>query len=178
MSSASLHVENGRITETCKKAWKATGKTFASVGYQWRPTGRKFNLGRQNTLPKMNMHKIVKVKEWRPTGRKFNLGKQRPLPKMNMHKIVKNKEWRPTGRILPLESQCLPSRSCPVSSSVSTVKIVASVKSVVPEYVCADQMDPNCTWGSTFFSYPLLSGFKCRSYRSSCGIWTQAAQNI
>ncbi|GJT52935.1 hypothetical protein Tco_0987989 [Tanacetum coccineum] len=28
-----------------KKVWKATGKLFANVGYQWKPTGRKFTLG-------------------------------------------------------------------------------------------------------------------------------------
>ncbi|GJW70672.1 retrovirus-related pol polyprotein from transposon TNT 1-94 [Tanacetum coccineum] len=28
-----------------KQVWKATGKVFANVGYQWRPTGKKFTLG-------------------------------------------------------------------------------------------------------------------------------------
>jgi hypothetical protein len=28
-----------------KQIWKATGKLFANVGYQWKPTGRKFTLG-------------------------------------------------------------------------------------------------------------------------------------
>ncbi|GJY33256.1 hypothetical protein Tco_0417725 [Tanacetum coccineum] len=28
-----------------KQVWKATGKLFANVGYQWRPTGKKFALG-------------------------------------------------------------------------------------------------------------------------------------
>ncbi|GKA42582.1 retrovirus-related pol polyprotein from transposon TNT 1-94 [Tanacetum coccineum] len=28
-----------------KKVWKAIGKLFANVGYQWKPTGRKFTLG-------------------------------------------------------------------------------------------------------------------------------------
>ncbi|GJW47202.1 retrovirus-related pol polyprotein from transposon TNT 1-94 [Tanacetum coccineum] len=28
-----------------KRVWKATGKLFTNVGYQWRPTGKKFALG-------------------------------------------------------------------------------------------------------------------------------------
>ncbi|GKF57276.1 hypothetical protein Tco_0170813, partial [Tanacetum coccineum] len=28
-----------------KQVWKATAKLFANVGYQWRPTGKKFALG-------------------------------------------------------------------------------------------------------------------------------------
>ncbi|GJT82390.1 hypothetical protein Tco_1056732 [Tanacetum coccineum] len=28
-----------------KQVWKATGKLFANIGYQWRPTGKKFALG-------------------------------------------------------------------------------------------------------------------------------------
>ncbi|GJV47351.1 hypothetical protein Tco_1437563 [Tanacetum coccineum] len=31
-----------------KQVWKATGKLFANVGYQWRPTGKKFTLGKLN----------------------------------------------------------------------------------------------------------------------------------
>ncbi|GKA81672.1 hypothetical protein Tco_0788364, partial [Tanacetum coccineum] len=31
-----------------KQVWKATGKLFANVGYQWRPTGKKFTSGKLN----------------------------------------------------------------------------------------------------------------------------------
>ncbi|GJZ61629.1 hypothetical protein Tco_0617766 [Tanacetum coccineum] len=31
-----------------KRVWKATGKVFADIGYQWRPTGKKFTLGKLN----------------------------------------------------------------------------------------------------------------------------------
>ncbi|GJR14918.1 hypothetical protein Tco_0797570 [Tanacetum coccineum] len=31
-----------------KRVWKATGKLFADIGYQWRPTGKKFTLGKLN----------------------------------------------------------------------------------------------------------------------------------
>ncbi|GJZ28886.1 hypothetical protein Tco_0573533 [Tanacetum coccineum] len=29
-----------------KRVWKAIGKLFADIGYQWRPTGKKFTLGK------------------------------------------------------------------------------------------------------------------------------------
>ncbi|GJV89834.1 hypothetical protein Tco_1533772 [Tanacetum coccineum] len=38
--------------------WKATGKLFADIGYQWRPTGKKLTLG-----------KLDCGSQWRPTGR-------------------------------------------------------------------------------------------------------------
>ncbi|GJX85812.1 integrase, catalytic region, zinc finger, CCHC-type containing protein [Tanacetum coccineum] len=51
-----------------KRVWKATGKLFADIGYQWRPTGKKF------TLEKLNCGY-----QWRPTGKKFALGEMCPL---------------------------------------------------------------------------------------------------
>ncbi|GJZ33188.1 hypothetical protein Tco_0578624 [Tanacetum coccineum] len=33
-----------------KQTWKATGKLFATIGYQWKPTRRKFTLGDQCPL--------------------------------------------------------------------------------------------------------------------------------
>ncbi|GJT61464.1 retrovirus-related pol polyprotein from transposon TNT 1-94 [Tanacetum coccineum] len=33
-----------------KQVWKATGKLLTNVGYQWKPTGRKFTLGEQCPL--------------------------------------------------------------------------------------------------------------------------------
>ncbi|GJQ99891.1 hypothetical protein Tco_0522876 [Tanacetum coccineum] len=46
-----------------KQVWKATGKVFANVGYQWRPTRKKFTLG-----------KHIGGHQWRPTGKMFILG--------------------------------------------------------------------------------------------------------
>ncbi|GKF64672.1 hypothetical protein Tco_0188120, partial [Tanacetum coccineum] len=51
-----------------KRVWKATGKLFTNVGYQWRPTGMKFTLGKLNC-----------GYQWRPTGKKFPLGELCPL---------------------------------------------------------------------------------------------------
>ncbi|GKD18385.1 retrovirus-related pol polyprotein from transposon TNT 1-94 [Tanacetum coccineum] len=37
-----------------KQVWKATGILFANVGYQWRPTGKKFALGELCPLTKLS----------------------------------------------------------------------------------------------------------------------------
>ncbi|GJS78605.1 hypothetical protein Tco_0728486 [Tanacetum coccineum] len=54
-----------------KRVWKATGKLFANVGYQWRPTRKKFTLG-----------KHIGGHQWRPTGKMFLLGEQCPLTRL------------------------------------------------------------------------------------------------
>ncbi|GKB21642.1 retrovirus-related pol polyprotein from transposon TNT 1-94 [Tanacetum coccineum] len=54
-----------------KQVWKATSKVFANVGYQWRPTRKKFTLG-----------KHIGGHQWRPTGKMFLLGEQCPLTRL------------------------------------------------------------------------------------------------
>ncbi|GJX74890.1 hypothetical protein Tco_0313485 [Tanacetum coccineum] len=46
-----------------QRVWKATGKLFTDIGYQWRPTGKKLTFG-----------KLDCGSQWRPTGKKFALG--------------------------------------------------------------------------------------------------------
>ncbi|GKB26344.1 hypothetical protein Tco_0865745 [Tanacetum coccineum] len=99
------------------RVWKATGKLFADIGYQWRPTGKKFTLGKLNY-----------GYQWRPTGKKFALGEMCPLTKLSV--------------------KC----------------------STLP----ANQQAPNKYWGTEFPNSPNSTVFKCRSYRSTFGIWTQA----
>ncbi|GJQ96832.1 integrase, catalytic region, zinc finger, CCHC-type containing protein [Tanacetum coccineum] len=53
--------------------WKATGKLFADIGYQWRPTGKKLTLG-----------KLDCGSQWRPTGKKFALGEMCHLTKLSV----------------------------------------------------------------------------------------------
>ncbi|GJU06683.1 integrase, catalytic region, zinc finger, CCHC-type containing protein, partial [Tanacetum coccineum] len=38
------------VLSTVKQVWKETGKLFVNVGYQWKPTRRKFTLGEQCPL--------------------------------------------------------------------------------------------------------------------------------
>ncbi|GJT13906.1 hypothetical protein Tco_0860948 [Tanacetum coccineum] len=47
-----------------KQVWKATGKLFANVGYQWRPTGKKFTSGKT----------LIVVFNGHPQENKFALG--------------------------------------------------------------------------------------------------------
>ncbi|GJS03409.1 putative ribonuclease H-like domain-containing protein [Tanacetum coccineum] len=63
---------DNRLNKT-KRVWKATGKLFADIGYQWRPTGKKFTLG-----------KLDCGYQWRPTGKKFALGEMCPLTKLSV----------------------------------------------------------------------------------------------
>ncbi|GJU56747.1 retrovirus-related pol polyprotein from transposon TNT 1-94 [Tanacetum coccineum] len=46
-----------------KQVWRATGKLFTNVGFQWRPTGRKFTLGEQCPLTRFTESKVVPVKQ-------------------------------------------------------------------------------------------------------------------
>ncbi|GJW66621.1 hypothetical protein Tco_0121045 [Tanacetum coccineum] len=73
-----------RAFTTSANVWKATGKLFANVGYQWRPTGKKFTLGKLNC-----------GYQWRPTGKKFTLGK-----------LNCGYQWRPTGKKFALGELC------------------------------------------------------------------------
>ncbi|GJV86746.1 retrovirus-related pol polyprotein from transposon TNT 1-94 [Tanacetum coccineum] len=43
---------DNRLNKT-KRVWKATGKLFADIGYQWRPTGKKFSLGEMCHLTRL-----------------------------------------------------------------------------------------------------------------------------
>ncbi|GKF71227.1 hypothetical protein Tco_0207341 [Tanacetum coccineum] len=74
-----------------KRVWKATGKLFADICYQWRPTGKKFTLGKLNcgyqwrpTGKKFSLGKLNCGYQWRPTGKKFALGELCPLTKLSV----------------------------------------------------------------------------------------------
>ncbi|GJY16895.1 hypothetical protein Tco_0387317 [Tanacetum coccineum] len=51
------------VLSKVKQVWKAIGKLFANVGYQWKPTGRKFTLGEQCPLTRFTKSKVVPVKQ-------------------------------------------------------------------------------------------------------------------
>ncbi|GJX50535.1 retrovirus-related pol polyprotein from transposon TNT 1-94 [Tanacetum coccineum] len=46
-----------------KQVWKATGKLLTNVGYQWKPTGRKFTLGEQYPLTRLTKSKVVSLQQ-------------------------------------------------------------------------------------------------------------------
>ncbi|GJT77001.1 hypothetical protein Tco_1043726 [Tanacetum coccineum] len=62
-----------------KQVWKATGKLFTTIGYQWRPTGRLLPLGDQWPLTRNTPPKVLPTKQWMPTGRLLLLERQYPL---------------------------------------------------------------------------------------------------
>ena len=132
-----------------KQTWRATGRTFTKVGYCWRPTGRMFSLGNHGLL--------TMYPRTRPT--RFRM-------------------WKKTGRTFPLETMCSDNYSNG-SLICNTSNMTDVLSDSVNDYtMCANHSDPFCDRGSMSSSYPYLSDFKCRSYKSSFGIWTQAAQNI
>ncbi|GJV66526.1 retrovirus-related pol polyprotein from transposon TNT 1-94 [Tanacetum coccineum] len=47
-------LSDNRLNKT-KRVWKATGKLVADIGYQWRPTGKKFALGEMCPLTKLSV---------------------------------------------------------------------------------------------------------------------------
>ncbi|GJW94587.1 hypothetical protein Tco_0174259 [Tanacetum coccineum] len=51
------------VCKTFKQVWKATGKLFANVGYQWKPIGKKFTLEEQCPLTRFTKSKVVPLKQ-------------------------------------------------------------------------------------------------------------------
>ncbi|GJY62936.1 hypothetical protein Tco_0464396 [Tanacetum coccineum] len=46
-----------------KQVWKATGKLLNNVGYQWKPTGRKFTLEEHCPLTRLTKSKVVPIQQ-------------------------------------------------------------------------------------------------------------------
>ncbi|GKD76473.1 hypothetical protein Tco_1339094, partial [Tanacetum coccineum] len=73
-----------RVLNKWKQIWKPKGKLSADIGYQWRPTGKKF------TLVKLDCGY-----QWRPTGKKFALGEMCNTPKIMT--TQRNTTWGATS---------------------------------------------------------------------------------
>ncbi|GJZ42126.1 hypothetical protein Tco_0589012 [Tanacetum coccineum] len=74
------------VSSTVKQVWKATGKLFANVAYQWKPTRRKFTLGAQCPLTRFTKSKVVPLKQPEHVSsskilitERFNNASQKPL---------------------------------------------------------------------------------------------------
>ncbi|GJS55104.1 hypothetical protein Tco_0628466 [Tanacetum coccineum] len=61
----SVNVKNPKVKNnaTMKQVWKATGKIFASVGSNWKPTGRKFTLGDTCPLTRITKPEVVPLEK-------------------------------------------------------------------------------------------------------------------
>ncbi|GJR05090.1 hypothetical protein Tco_0528074 [Tanacetum coccineum] len=51
------------VLSIVKQVWKETRKLFVNVGYQWKPTGRKFTLGEQCPLTRFTKSKVVPLQQ-------------------------------------------------------------------------------------------------------------------
>ncbi|GJV92247.1 retrovirus-related pol polyprotein from transposon TNT 1-94 [Tanacetum coccineum] len=132
----------------------STVKIVLNKGKQiWKPKGKLSDnsLNKTKRVWKATGKLFANVGyQWRPTGKKFSLGK------LNCGYL-----WRPTGKKFALGELC-PTTKPPVKCTI----------------ISANQQDPNKNWGTKIPNSPHSTVFKCRSYRSSFGIWTQAVQNI
>ncbi|GJU57982.1 hypothetical protein Tco_1235748 [Tanacetum coccineum] len=135
-----------------KQVWQATGKLFTNVGYQWKPTGRKFTLGEQCPLTRFTKSKVVPVKQPENVStsnivitKRFSNTSQKPLTRYQR----KNKQEKAISTVTPITA------------------VPQSINDSVKPTVCANQQDPNRNWGSNVPNSPYSSVFKCRRYTSS-----------
>ncbi|GJU20057.1 retrovirus-related pol polyprotein from transposon TNT 1-94 [Tanacetum coccineum] len=140
-----------------KKVWQATRKLFTNVGYQWKPNGRKFTLGEQCPLTRFTKSKVVPLKQ----------------PKnVSTSEIVINDKFSHTSQKL-LTRYHKNKQEKEISTATPITTAPQSLDDSVKLTVSANQKNPNRNWGSNVSNSPYSSVFKCRSYRSSFGIWTQ-----
>ena len=137
-SSVNCDVHDKPVRQT----WVKSGRVFTSVGYQWKPTGRKFTIGSSGLVDKLAKDRCTIVRKWTPTGRIIPLG---------------------SGHVKPI----IANANREMSSCCDNF-----VHNKCDNSVISNHSEPNCSWGSMSFSYPFWSDFKCRSFKSSCGIWT------
>nr|GEZ89381.1 hypothetical protein [Tanacetum cinerariifolium] len=78
----------------------------------------------------------------------------------SIHYNCSVEQKRPTGRIFDLGNQCPLTKFTPP-------KVVSATQHTKRASPCANQKEPNQNWGSKLSNSLSLSGFKCRSYRSS-----------
>ena len=64
-------VMNVSSVKSVKQVWSKTGKVFTNVGYQWRPTGRKFTPRKMCPVSRTTNSRDMPIRKWRPTGRLF-----------------------------------------------------------------------------------------------------------
>ncbi|GKC22669.1 hypothetical protein Tco_1024819 [Tanacetum coccineum] len=57
------HVNKVWRVKQVKQVWQATGKLFANVDYQWKPTRRKFTLGERCPLTRITKSKVVPIRQ-------------------------------------------------------------------------------------------------------------------
>ena len=138
-----------------------------------------------NHAKKAKRHKRKRVrKQWKPTGRTFSkIGYQWIPVGHKVNQTMPTRKWMPTGRTIPLRSEHTLNRSNTDTStaSISDDSIASisdmgvSISDVGVPITVTNQVEPII---SQLSSYPFLSVFNCRSFKSFCGTWTQAVPSI
>ncbi|GJV38667.1 hypothetical protein Tco_1411144 [Tanacetum coccineum] len=96
------------VLSNVKQVWKATGKLFANVGYQWKPTRRKFTLGEQCPLTRFTKSKVVPVEQSEHVStskiviaERFHNTSQKPLTRYK----YRTKEYRAISTSIPTTAE-------------------------------------------------------------------------
>ncbi|GJW55364.1 hypothetical protein Tco_0099449 [Tanacetum coccineum] len=98
--------------------------------------------------------------KWKPTRRKFTLGDTFSKKPLTSYK-------RKDRKLKDISTGSLPNTETKAVNDPVNINDLS-----------ANQLDPNKNWVSDVPNSTASSVFKCRSYRSSFGIWTQAAHGI
>ncbi|GJW68564.1 hypothetical protein Tco_0122988, partial [Tanacetum coccineum] len=122
------------VSSTVKQVWKATRKIFANVGYQWKPTGRKFTLGEHCPLTRFTKSKLMPLKKPEHVSsskimitERFNNTSQKPLTRYKR----KNKQEKA------------------ISNGIHTTAETQSIDdSMQYTTISTNQQNPNRNWGS------------------------------
>ncbi|GJT33744.1 retrovirus-related pol polyprotein from transposon TNT 1-94 [Tanacetum coccineum] len=96
------------VLSNVKQVWKVTGKLFANVGYQWKPTRRKFTLGEQCPLTRFTKSKVVPVEQSEHVStskiviaERFHNTSQKPLTRYKR----RTKEYRAISTSIPTTAE-------------------------------------------------------------------------
>ncbi|GKE12705.1 hypothetical protein Tco_1416256 [Tanacetum coccineum] len=112
-----------------KQVWKATRKLLTNVGYQWKPTGRKFTLGEQCPFTRFPKSRVAPVQQ---------------IENVSTSKFVITENLSHTSQKPLTRYQCRNKQYKAVPASIPTPTknraIDASMQSVV---TYANQQDPN-----------------------------------
>ncbi|GJT81649.1 hypothetical protein Tco_1055991 [Tanacetum coccineum] len=173
------NIKNDRTSTAKSVPKKKVEDHIRNTNRPTNPQSRKF--GESNKLSKLGKQQELfafACYHGKPMKDNFTLGEQCPLTRITKPKVVPVRQWKPTGRIIPLGEQCPVTRSIASTSALIIVETHAPMVPIVPDNACTNQLEPNINWESGTPNSPFLSVFKCRSYRSSCDLWTQAVHNI
>ncbi|GKA26572.1 integrase, catalytic region, zinc finger, CCHC-type containing protein [Tanacetum coccineum] len=112
------------VVSKVKQVWKVTKKLFTNVGYQWKPTGKKFTLGEQYPLTRFTKSKVV------PLQHDENISTSEPV----ITERLSNTTQKPLTRYKRRNKQDK-TISTSIPTTVETQKIDAFVKYTLKNFV-------------------------------------------